>query len=102
MLPSSSASAKQVIWTRLLKRWSLALLLAALAFEFGVLALSVFGIDAAWKSIEKRVHVVAITFFLVAIAIRLVAHRVNPVWSILLLVPGLARFVPQEIRDAVE
>ena len=102
MLPSSSAGAKQVIWTRHLERWSLALLLAALAFEFGVLALSVFGIDAGWKSFEKQVHVVAICLFLVSIAMRLLAHRVNPRWSVLLMVPGLARFVPQEIRDAVE
>jgi hypothetical protein len=102
MATSSPATEQRDLRIRALKRWANALIVAAASFELGVLLLAVFDSSGAWKQLERPLHAVAGLTFLAATATRLFAFRVNPLWSFLLLFPGLSRFVPSDVRDAVE
>ena len=82
--------------------WSLGLLVAAMAFEIATLGLTDADGESHWAAFENRVHLVSIALALSGSATWLIARGANPLWSVLMLLPGFSNFVPPEIRDQDE
>lgn len=85
--------------SRNLRSWSSGLLVAAVLFEIATLVLTIVDGGSAWEAFESRVHVVSITLALLGLATGLGARGANPLWSVLMLLPGFSRFVPSESHD---